>query len=153
MPFLIINLNDPADVRYGLAQLTLAQYRPGETSVPEAEEANTDLSRPEIISLLDTKTGQMLIVPFVEHVPPAEGRTIEEIANFLRGCPPGIDKQRKAHSLIAGLGRWETPRNIRIFEPLGGKPGRYRINEAVWNILNDELNARAERKVPDPRKR
>ncbi len=146
MAFMLINLNDPADVRYGLAQLTLAQHHPVEP-LPRADEdeADADLSKPEIISLLDTKTGQMLIVPFVERVPPDEGRTIEEIASLLEGCPTGIDKQRKAHSLIAGLGRWETPRNIRIFESMGGKPGRYRMNETVWNILNDELNERPRR--------
>jgi hypothetical protein len=150
MPFLVINLSDPADVHYGLAQLTLAQPPPGGTPAPKVEEqdeADADLSRPEIISLLDTKTGQMLIEPFVDRVPAGEGRTIEEIAGFLQGCPAGIDKQRKAHSLLAGLGRWTTPRNIRIFESMGGKPGRYRMNEAVWNILNDELNARAKREA------
>lgn len=148
MPLLVVNLNDLADVGYGLAQLTLAQHRAGE-QLPESDEeaADADLSRPEIISLLDTKTGQMLIVPFVERVPAGEGRTIEEIAGFLQGCPAGIDRQRKTHSLIAGLGRWETPRSIRIFESMGGKPGRYRMIEAVWNILNDELNARAERET------
>lgn len=149
MPLLVIDLNNPADVSYGLAQLTLAQHRAGQAPVPRADEdeAAADLSRAEIISLLDTKTGQVLIIPFVERVPAGEARTIEEIAGFLQDCPPGVDKQRKAHSLIAGLGRWETPRNIQVFESMGGKPGRYRMQESVWNILNDELNARAKRET------
>ncbi|MCE9565815.1 MAG: hypothetical protein K8U57_27640 [Planctomycetes bacterium] len=147
MAHLTINLNDPADVSYGISQLTLAQQRLTATVTPPEEESDEDLSRAEIIGLLSTKTGEMLIIPFVERVPAGEGRTLAEIAEFLADVPVGADPQRKAHSLIAGLGRWETPRNIQIFESMGGKPGRYRMNERVWNVLNDELNARAARAV------
>ena len=139
MALLTIDLNNSADVRYGIVQLTEAQNRlePG-----DEDEGVAELLRNEISGLLNTKIGQTLLVPFVRNVPAGEGRTIEEIAEFLPDNPPGIDRQRKAHSLIAGLGRWETPRNIRIFEALGGKPGRYRIKNDVWTIMNELINAR-----------
>ena len=140
MASLTIDLNDLQDVNYGLGALNEAKARL--EPAQDDDDGLADLLRHEIAGLLDTKTGRTLLVPFVRNVPADEGRTIEEIAELLPDNPLGIDRQRKAHSLIAGLGRWETPRNIRIFEALGGKPGRYRIRRDVWTILNELINGR-----------
>jgi hypothetical protein len=155
MPFLTVNLCDSEDVVYGMAQLrrvAARQHSQASTGIavePAIEASNelvqaesTDLLSTEIKSLLDTKTGRLLIIPFAERF--ADGATIEEIAEIL-DCESGIDRVRKAHSLIAGLGRWETPRQIKVFESLGGRPQRYRMNVDVLEIVNHERNERANR--------
>lgn len=79
-------------------------------------------------------------MPFVDKFPGNSPVSIEEIAKVIR-CKVGVDPKRKAHSLIAGLGRWETPRELKIFEQVPGKPQRYKMTAPVWEIFNDEINA------------
>jgi cell division protein FtsX len=155
MAFLTVNLSDPEDVEYGMAQLRRVAARhqsqivsgsaiqPATVVTEEEVQAElNDLLGNEIKSLLDTKTGRLLIVPFTERF--TDPATIEEIAQILE-CEPGVDRVRKAHSLMAGLGRWETPRQIKIFESLGGRPQRYRMNPDVLEIVERERNERANR--------
>jgi hypothetical protein len=49
---------------------------------------------------------------------------------------------RKAHSLIAGLGRWEQPRSIKIFDQIPGTPKRYRMADTVWVLPSEEIDDR-----------
>jgi hypothetical protein len=97
---------------------------------------------PALRGLLDTKTGRDLLIPFVERFPKNEPVTIQEIARITR-CEEGTDRMRKCHSLIAGLGRWEQPRNVKIFDQIPGKPKRYRMSDVVRVLLTEELDDRA----------
>jgi uncharacterized protein YjiS (DUF1127 family) len=149
MALLTVDLKDPADVRYGLAQLTrvAAKYK----AKAQAERSERELARmsneeldahidqflePQVRELTRTQTGEKLIVPFVQQFP--ADASIEEIAATMQ-VEEGTDAVRKAHSLIAGLGRWEGPRGIKIFEPMGGKPQRYRMNPRVRAIVERAL--------------
>jgi hypothetical protein len=156
MASLVIDLTDEKDVAYGLSHLNrvAARFRAraatkrgasaGTMSEEELRAAIAGTLGTELRELMDTKTGRDLLVPFVERFGGKLPVTIEEIAKQIN-CEEGTDRMRKTHSLIAGLGRWEQPRGVKIFEPIAGKPQRYRMADAIWDVFNQELNDRADR--------
>jgi hypothetical protein len=153
MALITIDLTSEEDVEFGRVQLNRAASRFRVRSVAKREleqlETASEEEKNEAIKrnyaqalrdLLKTKTGLTLLIPFVDKFKSNSPVSIEEIAQVVR-CEIGVDPKRKIHSLIAGLGRWETPRGLKIFEQLPGKPARYKMTAPVWEIFNDEINA------------
>lgn len=149
MATLTIDLNDPADVKYGLCQLNRmsnkhraraeAEENQREWASLSGDEVKQQLGEklePMVRGLLNTKIGRRLIAPFIQNF--SNDASIEEIAGIIE-VREGVDPVRKAHSLVAGLGRWEGPRALKIFETLGGKPQRFRMNPLVREVAERVL--------------
>jgi hypothetical protein len=157
MAYLTVNLSDEKDVRFGMRQLTRASARLKDQDEAQREREWLGSKSPEearvqartrlgeaIRELLETRTGRMLLIPFVTSFPENQPVTLDEISQIIE-CEPGVDPMRKAHSLVAGLGRFETPREIKIFEQIGFKPQRYRMVALVWDTIQKELKDRQQR--------
>jgi hypothetical protein len=134
MATLTVDLNDVNDVQFGLAELERRALEL--TSHDGAADDDRAVFEQAVRDLLTTKTGRDLIVPFVRAF--NDAATIEEIARAI-DVDQGVDPIRKAHSLVAGLGRWETPRGIKVFETLGGRPQRFRMAGPVREMVEREL--------------
>jgi hypothetical protein len=126
MASLTIDLDRLSDVEFALDQLTriVSRLHSAGPAVSQAQPQPEALDA-EVRDLLSTRTGQILVVPFVENFDD-QPASFEDISGVLE-AEDGVDPIRKVHSLIAGLGRWETPRGIKVFEPTAERPPRYRI--------------------------
>lgn len=111
------------------------QQRPGREAKATGAGDNAALRlRRQVRNLLKTRTGLLLVGPVARQL--REGATVDEIAQLDEFSQFGRPF-RKAHSLLAGLGRWERKRGVRVFENLGGRPKRFRIRPEILAVIDE----------------
>lgn len=135
MPTLTCDLDNPHDLRRALEIIRqrLGDLAPEEVATAMDATPTRPNLRDDAEDLMGTKTFDILIKPFLYHFYP-NAATIEEIGGIM-DVEDGTDATRKAHSTVAGLGRWERRSGIQVFTATNDRPKRYSLNPDLADAI------------------